>query len=199
MRYLALILPLIIMMGCSSVTTPAINVYTIYPPSDLSKATIPQSSKILRLSATKAIPSLESKNLSYLRLDGESGNYLYTKWSDSPSLLIERSLNHALEEQAIFSSILSPASSASADFVLESDLHAFYHRFEAKEKSKGVIDITYRLINVKTKLPISSKRFYIAKEAPSEDAKGGIKALSDATQELSEQCSLWIKENVENE
>lgn len=195
MRCYTLIIPLaFIIAGCSS-AAPAVNEYTIYPSASI-KSTAVHSSKVLRIASTRTIPSLESKNLTYLRLDGVSGSYLYTRWSDTPSQLIERSLHHSLQEQALFSTILSPTSSARADILLESDLHAFYHRFEAGETSKGVIDITYRLIDVDTKLPIASKRFLITKNATSEDGIGGIKALSDATKELSELCSQWIKERV---
>jgi len=195
MRLYTLIVPALF-LGCSSITTPTVNEYTIYPSVVSGKSVAQHSSKILRLSATRAIPSLETKQLSYLRSNGESGNYLYTRWSDTPSLLIERSLHHALDEKGLFSAILSPVSSSNADMVLESDLHAFYHRFEAGKPSQGVIDITYRLIDTQTKLPIASKRFLITQESPSEDAIGGVKALSEATNELSQQSTQWIQEKV---
>ena len=196
MRFYTLIIPVaLIIAGCSSATAPAVNEYTIYPSASMKVSPV-HSSKALRLASTRTIPSLESKNLTYLRLDGESGNYLYTRWSDTPSLLIERSLNHSLQEQGLFSAVITSTSSAQADILLESDLHAFYHRFEPGEKSKGIIDITYRLIDTHTKLPIASKRFLMTKDAPSEDGMGGIKALTEATQELSQQCTLWIQEKV---
>jgi len=197
MRHYSLIIPMMFMIaGCSSVKTPAITEYTIYPPSQLSQTTPKNSPNILRLSATRTIPSLESKQLSYLRSSGESGTYLYTRWSDTPSQLIERTLYRSLTEKALFSAILSPTSSSNADLVLESDLHAFYHRFETAQPSKGIIDITYRLIDTKSKLPRASKRFLITKDAPSEDAIGGVKALSEATNELKQQCTQWIEERT---
>jgi len=197
MRLYPLFIPVIIIFtGCSSVTVPAVSEYTIYPHSQLNQPAQKSSSKILRLSTTRTIPSLESKYLSYLRSSGESGNYLYTRWSDTPSLLIERSLYRSLSEKALFSAILSPTSSSNADVVLESDLHAFYHRFETGQPSKGVIDITYRLIDTKSKLPFASKRFLITQDAPSEDAIGGIKALTEATNNLTQQCTNWIEEKT---
>ncbi len=197
MRHYSLIIPVVFMIaGCSSATTPPIHEYTIYTPSQLSQKVQKTSPKILRLSATRSIPSLESKQLSYLRSSGESGTYLYTRWSDTPSLLIERSLYRSLTEKGLFSTILSPTSSSTADFVLESDLHAFYHHFEDAQPSKGVIDITYRLIDTKSKLPFASKHFLITKDAPSEDAIGGVKALSEATNELTQLCTQWIEERT---
>ena len=197
MRLYTLIIPVVFMIGgCSSLPTPPIHEYTIYPPSQVSQPALKPSSKTLRLSATRTIPSLESKHLSYLRASSESGNYLYTKWSDTPSLLIERSLYRSLTEKALFSAILSSTSASNGDIVLESDLHAFYHRFETDQPSKGVIDITYRLIDTKSKLPFASKRFLITQDAPSEDAIGGVKALTEATNNLTQQCTKWIEERT---
>lgn len=192
MRHLVLIIPALILAGCSAAISPAIREYTIYPLSDKAAPTAVNSSKTLRLSTTKTVPSLASRNLYYLKDDGESGSYLYARWSDTPAILIERSLSGALYEQGLFASLLTPASAAQADWVLESDLNAFYHRFETGRKSAGVIDITYRLIDTKTKLLISSKRFQISTTAASEDAKGGIDALTLATRELTEQSTRWL-------
>ncbi|MGA9046284.1 ABC-type transport auxiliary lipoprotein family protein [Sulfuricurvum sp.] len=197
MRHLVLIIPIVMLVGCSSAISPAIQEYTIYPASDQAAPTVAHSSKILRLSTTKPLPSLASRNLYYLKDGGESGSYLYTRWSDTPAILIERSLSSALHEQGLFTSLLTPTSAAQADWVLESDLNAFYHRFETGQKSAGVIDITYRLIDTKTKLLISSKRFRIATAAASEDAKGGIDALTLATRELTEQSTRWLSIQVQ--
>lgn len=192
MHPLALIIPAVMLAGCSTAISPAIQDYTIYPSSDKTAPTAANPSKTLRLSTTKTVPSLASRNLYYLKSGGESGSYLYARWSDTPAILIERSLSGALYEQGLFASLLTPASAAQADWVLESDLNAFYHRFETGRKSAGVIDITYRLIDTKTKLLISSKRFQISTTAASEDAKGGIDALTLATRELTEQSTRWL-------
>lgn len=198
MRNLTFIIPIAyMMMGCSSTISPSINEYTIYPSSKNNSSSLEHSSKILRLSTTKTIPSLASKNLTYLRSSGESGSYLYTKWSDNPAVLIERSLASALHDQNLFEALLTPTSTAYSDWILESDLSAFYHHFESEQKSKGIIDITYRLIDTKTKLLISSKRFRIATPAASEDAKGGIDALTLATRELTEQSTRWISIQIQ--
>lgn len=197
MRHLTLLIPFVILLGgCSSTLTPPVQEYTIYPPLHSSSSSKPFSAKTLRLSPTKTIPSLSSRNLLYLRQNGEVGNYLYTRWSDVPAILIERSLVDSLQVNMLFSALLTNTSSAQSDLLLESDLHAFYHRFEADRKSQGVIDITYRLIDTKTKLPIASKRFFITKEASGENAAGGIEALTAATSELTLQCTQWLQEKA---
>jgi cholesterol transport system auxiliary component len=186
------LLSALLLIGCSTALTPPISEYTIFPAQPLVDSKSSLSSRSLGLATSKTPPSLSSKNLYYLREDGESGAYLYSRWSDTPAVLIHRSLTASLHNKALFVSLLPPTSAAHAHWILESDLNAFYHRFSTKEKSEGFIDITYRLIDTATKLPIASKRFIITAPAPSNDAKGGVNALTQATQELCEQITVWI-------
>lgn len=198
MRHLTLMIPIALLItGCSTAMTPPIQEYTIYPSPESSAALTVRSPKTLRISSTKTIPSLASKNLYYLRSKGESGSYLYSRWSDSPAILIERSLTAALEEKKMFTTLLTPLSTAHADWILEADLNAFYHRFEQNDKSSGVIDITYRLIDTKTKLPLASKRFIIIVASASADAAGGVNALTEATQELTDQLIQWLNIQIQ--
>jgi cholesterol transport system auxiliary component len=198
MRNFSLIILLTLMLvGCSTTITPPIQEYTIYPSSDNSAVTDVHSPKTLRLSSTKAIPSLSSKNLYYLGSDGETGSYLFSRWSDNPSSLIDRSLSASLEEKGLFAALLSPASPAHADWILESNLDAFYHQFQQDEESFGVIDITYHLIDTKTKSHISSKHFRITAPAASEDARGGVGALIQATKELTKQSTQWLSSQIQ--
>lgn len=187
------LIALLFFSGCSTVT-PSTQEYTINPKATIEKSV--KSDKIIRLATTKSIPSLMSKHIIYIRANGESGNYLYSRWSDIPSVMIEHAILNTLNEHSVFKAILPSTSVATADLLIESDLVSFTHSFDASGKSYGVIDITYRLIDPKTKMTISSKRFFITTEADSLDAKGGVKALNKATQLLSEQFILWLNSTI---
>lgn len=185
------ILILLLLSGCST-SSPSVNEYTLFTPQAPTSQKTPLFSKTLTVASAKAIPSLCGKNLIYLRENGETGSYLYSRWSDAPATLMQRSLMQSLNENALFVS-LSPASSlAQSDWVLESDLDAFYHRF-SKGSSEGYIDITYRLIDAHSKVSIASKRFVITAPAPSMDALGGVEALKHAQSELNHQSIEWLK------
>lgn len=183
----------VILIGCST-TAPAINEYTILPAvaptPDISK--VPLSPLSLRICTSRTVPSLASKNLYYLREEGQIGEYLYSRWSDAPASLIERALSASIQEKQLFATLLSSTSSANAQRLLESDLYAFYHRFHSDGTSEGYLDITYRLIDAQTKQPIAAKRFQITVQAKSNDASGGVEALSEATRRLSNECTLWL-------
>lgn len=182
---------LLLLSGCST-SSPSVNEYTLFTPQTLTAQRAPLFSKTLTAASTKAIPSLCGKNLIYLRENGETGSYLYSRWSDAPATLIQRSLMQSLNENALFVSIAPASSLVQSDWVLESDLDAFYHRF-TKDTSEGYIDITYRLIDERTKHFIASKRFVITAPAPSMDALGGIEALKNAQIKLNHQSIEWLK------
>jgi cholesterol transport system auxiliary component len=182
---------LLLFTGCS-VIRPATHEYTILPsymPTDEGTNSI---NGTLKLSSTRSIASLSSTQFYYLKEASHIDAYLYSRWSDTPSSMIDRSLYSAMQNEHIFETLIPSTSSATADLVLESDLNAFYHRFQKDSTSEGLIDITYRLINPKTKTTISSKRFIITEPSPSEDAQGGVIALNNATHNLSHQCISWL-------
>ncbi len=195
--FISTIFTALLMIGCSA-TTPSINEYTLLSPQMSTDSHPPLTSKTLNIAPPKALSSLSSKSILYLRNDTESGSYLYSRWSDTPAALIQRSLIQSLQNENLFSSVSPTSSLSQSDWIVESDLDAFYHRF-VENASEGYIDITYRLINPKTKQIIASKRFMITAPANSNDALGGVQALKNALQELNIQCSAWltplIKEN----
>lgn len=191
MRYYSLfIFTLLLLSGCTS-TSPSVNEYTLLSPPSVKSDKPPLFFKSLSVAPSKSIGSLSSKNLIYLKESGETGPYLYSRWSDTPAALIQRSLLKSLDEHSLFASLSPSTSLAQSDMVLESDLDAFYHRF-SKDTSEGYIDITYRLIDTHTKKSVASKRFIITSPAQSMDARGGVEALKLAQTELNRQCIEWL-------
>lgn len=189
-KYILYFVTVLMLVGCSS-KVPSVNEYTLLSHSIIEKQSTPKSSKNLTVASVKSIASLSTKNIIYLHENGETASYLYSRWSDTPSVLIQRSLLSSLYEEHLFVSLSPATSSAQADWVLESDLNAFYHRF-SKNGSDGYIDITYRLIDARTKRPLASKRFMISSPSSSMDAQGGVEALKKSTLELNRQVIQWL-------
>lgn len=182
----------LVLAGCST-TAPSINEYTILPVYSSKEALSTPANLSLRITPTKSIASLASKDLYYLRNSAQIGTYLYSRWADTPASMIDRSLVSSLQNRRLFAALLPNGSNAHSDLILESDLHAFYHRIDADGTSEGFIDITYRLIEFKSKNMIASKRFIIISPSPSADARGGADALSVATRHLSQESILWLE------
>lgn len=193
MRYfIPFVFTALFVIGCSAPLTPSICEYTILPTEHLANVQEPLSARTLSIASSKTLPSLSSKNLYYLKGEGEIGAYLYSRWSDTPAVLIQHSLTASLQENGVFAALLPQTSAAHADWILESELSSFYHRFPNNSKSEGFIDITYRLVDSSTKLPLGSKRFVISVVAPTDDARGGANALTQAAEKLSIQVTAWI-------
>ncbi len=183
--------------GCFTLR-PATHEYTILPSYTSTQVMAQPINATVKISATRSISSLSSTQFYYLKGSSNISAYLYSRWSDTPPSMIDRSLYSSLENQNLFTALIPPASSATADLILESDLNAFYHRFHESSNSEGFIDITYRLVDPKTKKTIASKRFLITKASPSEDANGGVIALNNATHELSNQCTQWLTTSLKD-
>lgn len=181
-----------ILTGCSSLR-PSLHEYTILPSYVPHGTTTQSINAALKLSSTRSISSLASTQFYYLKETSLIDAYLYSRWSDAPSSMIDRSLYSSLQNRQLFTTLIPATSSATADVLLESDLSAFYQRFSDNSKSEGFIDITYRLIDPKTKKMIASKRFIITEPALSEDAQGGVNALTKATHQLSENTTDWLE------
>lgn len=182
--------------GCS-VVRPATSEYTILPAYASENKVTPAIKATLKLAATRSIPSLACTQFYYLKDATRIDAYLYSRWSDSPAGMIDRALYSSMQNQQLFESLIPAASSAATDLLLESNLDAFYHRFTDNIKSEGFIDITYRLIDPKTKKIIASKRFIIREPSVSPDAKGGVEALNNATRSLCSQCIAWLNLTLE--
>lgn len=182
----------VFLTGCTTIT-PAVTAYTLTPPcSSSSRSLIPQSSLSLKLAGTQTAPSLSAKALLYLTDHQEVGTYLYSRWNDTPSMMIDRVLLAALDDANLFSILLPKTSTSHTDLLLESTLSSFYHRIHDDKTSDAYIDITYALIDSKSRKTLASQRFIITSPAASMDAPSAVAALTNATHTLSQQCTAWI-------
>lgn len=191
-RILLLIFLGVFLAGCTTITPP-VTTYTLTPPSSLtSRSLTPQSSLSLKLAGTQAAPSLSTKALLYLTHHQEVGSYLYSRWNDAPSIMIDRVLLAALDDAQLFSTLVPKTSTSHTDLLLESTLSSFYHRVHEDKTSDAHIDITYVLMDSKTKRTLASKRFIITSPAARMNAPAAVAALTNATHALSQQCTAWI-------
>ena len=181
----------LILAGCT-ISTPPITNYTLMPKHSITIHSSVQTYHTLKLSGTKAPYSLSSKSLLYLKDSQEVGAYLYSQWNDTPSAMIDRYISTSLDESQLFSSLIPKTSTLQSDLLLESSLSSFYHRIHENKTSDGYLDITYFLVDQKTKKMVAHKRFVITVPSQSLDAHGGITALNEATHELSNQCIEWL-------
>jgi cholesterol transport system auxiliary component len=189
------ILPLIILAlfsGCS-IHTPAITEYSLFSaePSGITpfSTSLPKS---IKLNAPITLSSLATKSIHYSTSTQESGNYLYSAWSDTPSSMIENTLFLALQHSNLFATVTPSASWAKTDYILESNLAIFQHTIKEDGSSEGIIDITYRLIDLESKKVIATKHFCTTQPSVSNNAKGGVEALKKNIDKVNRQVIEWL-------
>jgi cholesterol transport system auxiliary component len=181
--------------GCS-IHAPAISEYSLITTEIFKKSSSITTPKSIRLNAPVTLSSLATKSIHYTSSSQESGSYLYSAWSDTPSSMIENSLFLTLQQSNLFSIVAPSASWAKTDYLLESNVAMFQHRINPDGSSDGVIDTTYRLVDTTTKKVVASKHFFLTQSSESNDAKGGVVALQKALQALNIQTLEWLQASL---
>lgn len=195
MKKFLLLSILLFLTGCATHTTPATR-YALSSKAPIQSPTrIPKSIKIGMTSSTTG---LVTDSIHYTKPNGESGAYLYSAWRNSPVIMIEEALFSTIEHSGLFA-IVSPYSSlGQTDYLLESTLISFQHTIIDPDSSEGFIDISMRVIDLKTRTIVSTQRFTIISHAKSNNALGGIVALQEGIDSLNIQVRQWLETTLKN-
>lgn len=195
MKTFLLLSVMLLLAGCSTHTTPTIrHILSIKAPIQ-SPIHIPKSIKIGMPSSTT---HLVTDSIRYTQSNGESGAYLYSAWNNPPVIMVEESLFSTLERSALFTVVIPYSSLGQTDYLLESTLMSFQHTIIDADSSEGLIDISMRIIDLKTKKIIATRRFTIATPAKRNNAAGGVSALQEGLDTLNTQTRQWLETTLKD-
>ena len=129
--------------------------------------------------------------------------YTLARWVIPPAQLIRQRLREQLgQRRSIFDArgglALNRSQNAVLPLLLRLDLEEFSQVFTTPEASAGLIRLRATLIEQATsgeKL-IAQRRIVVQRPAPSADAQGGIKALTQATDAAIEEIDLWLQQTT---
>lgn len=111
-------------------------------------------------------------------------SYAESRWVAPPGELIEQTLRRAI--------VSSESDQVTAGCRLRVDLDEFVHLFDSPAESRGVIEVRVSLQAPRTDALIARRSFSIARQAATQDARGGVEALSAATRELIGNMTAWL-------
>lgn len=195
MKNFLLLIVLFFFTGCATNTTPATH-YTLLSKNPLqSSITIPKSIKIGMPNSTN---DYLTDSIHYTKSNGESGDYLYSAWNNPPAIMIGEILFSSLEHSKLFDVVIPYSSLGQTDYLLESTLISFQHTIIDSDSSEGLIDISMRVIDLKNKKVISSRRFTIVVPAHSNNAQSGVIALQEGLEKLNIQIGQWLETTLKN-
>ncbi len=176
--------------GCASPQAPVSKaVYDFGPALDAPVPSAPTRRGVLALPELEAASSLDSPAMLY-RLQYSDAQqlrpYAQARWSAAPAQLIRQKLRDALSAQGPVVGADSPAI-----HVLRIELEEFSQIFESPERSIGLIRLRASLF--RGDLLVSQTVILGRANAPSPDAAGGVRALSQATDSAISQLQAWLQ------
>jgi cholesterol transport system auxiliary component len=189
---LALLLPLFL-AACATPQPPAPKaVYDFGPVLNAVAQAAPTRSTAVALPEIEASASLDSPSLLY-RLQYSNVQqllpYAQARWSSSPAQLVRARVRDALATQG---PVLS--TEGIAPWVLRIELDEFSQVFESPEKSFGLVRLRASLL--KNDQLFAQTTVIARAPAASQDAAGGVKALTTATDDAVRQLSGWIATQI---
>jgi cholesterol transport system auxiliary component len=132
-------------------------------------------------------PWFESLNVDYrLAYDDplKQREYAGSRWAGTPAALLLRRLRQQL-------GTVGAGGNTAASCLLRVELQEFSQVFDSTDKSRGVLQSGVSLIDSKRQL-IAERQITIAKTAATPDARGGVKALAEASDEFGVQLADWL-------
>ena len=132
-------------------------------------------------------PWFDSLNVDY-RLAYEAPlkhrEYAGSRWAGAPGILLAQRLRQQLGTVSVSGNTLSVC-------LLRVELQEFSQVFDSPQRSRGVLQGSVSLIDVKRQL-VAERQMVIEKPAATPDAQGGIDALVAASSELGQKIADWL-------
>jgi cholesterol transport system auxiliary component len=127
--------------------------------------------------------------------------YSQARWSMPPAQLVRQRVREQLgQRRAVFNAgasvALNRSQNAALPLLLRLDLEEFSHLFTAPTESVGLIRLRATLVEVTPagdKL-VGQRNVIVQRPAPSNDAPGGVQALTAATDAAIEEIDQWLQQ-----
>lgn len=189
---IALLLSLFFMGGCSLKDSGPITEYS------LSASTVPAvpssrfQSRTLKITYPESLKEKLSRDIIYSYSLSDRGVYQNSQWSNSIARLIQGTLIEGMEQSRIFKGVLSYASTAYADYRLESTVYDFSHHIRGKE-SYSIVSMKFVLIDTSTGKLVKTRKFTYKEPTRTVDARGYVEATNIAMSRLVRDLAGWLR------
>jgi len=186
--------------GCALVDKPSrAMVYDFgpgAPDAPVAKAT--DSLGVLALSEVEADSALDDKAVLYRLIYTDAQQllpYAQARWSMAPAQLVRQRLREVL---GLRRTVLSPGdgnlTGSKPVMVLRVQLEEFSQLFDAPGQSSGLVRLRATLVQAspgEDRL-LGQRSFAVQRPAPTPDARGGVRALTAATNTAVEEIEQWL-------
>ncbi|WON74509.1 ABC-type transport auxiliary lipoprotein family protein [Nitrosospira sp. Is2] len=125
----------------------------------------------------------------------QSHAYASHRWAASPATLLTQRIRNLL---AVISDggVVSTADGARTDHILRIELGEFTQVFDTPDQSRVVVRFRASLIDRATRSVIAQRSFSGEQPAPSPNAKGAVRSLTDSSDKLIAELIGWLAEEI---
>lgn len=121
--------------------------------------------------------------------------YANSRWVAAPASLITMRLRQRFA-QATSKGATPSGDISRTDYVLRVQVEEFSQIFDTPTSSSAIVRMTASLIGGKDKALVAQKSFNITRKAETADAAGGVRALSEGTEEAISEILDWAGKAV---
>jgi ABC-type uncharacterized transport system auxiliary subunit len=193
MRYFLYIVGMLLFISGCATKVPAVTHYTLTPK------VIPQKTNgsdsiatSLKVFQTFSDTTLMDTKMYYSN-GFETNRYHQSKWLLAPNTMVSDTLVRNITNANIFQNVVGSNSRVQTTYILESRLDEFMQYFTPDMKhSYVVVQLSLAVVKKEGLSLVASKTFRKKVDVETLDAKGGVKALNEAMQEVVQEAVRWL-------
>jgi len=183
---------ILILAGCSSKEVP-LHQYTLQTPQNIVQVSSSRySNESIKVMYPESLKEKMGQKMHFSYSLSEQGTYLNSQWSNDIGKLLQGIIIQSLTESRMFKGVVSYASTAQADYRLESTIFDFSHRVRDKE-SHAIVSVQFSLVSTHTGKLLKSKRFSYAEPTHTTNAVGYARSSNIAMERLGKDLISWLR------
>ncbi|MDB5806495.1 MAG: hypothetical protein JWN73_3817 [Betaproteobacteria bacterium] len=200
-RIAALLAPLALAAGCSSLLPPgqpSPNLYSLdYEAKGGAAAPVsrPEGGAIVLVTSPRATAGFDRPRMVYLKQAHQIEYFAQSQWVDTPARMLGPLLVAALERKGAFRAVMQTPSTAAGQVRLDTEVVRLQQEF-FRTPSQLRFTLRARLINDDTREVIAIREFEGLVDAPSENPYGGVQAANQAVSRVLDQVADFCADNT---
>lgn len=153
----------------------------------------------LVLAEVESGPSLDSAAVLYRLAYSDAQQlrpYAQTRWSMAPAQLLRQRLREHLSQRRAVLNAAQGVVVGKPAMILHLELDEFSQLFETAERSSGLVRLRATLGQggQGAERLLAQRSFIVQRPAPSPDAAGGVRALTEATDAVIGEIAQWVQQ-----
>lgn len=199
---LCLLALLIGLTGCVTEKLPPVSLYTLDPDLDAIKAPVVgenKTGKILMLGRISSTQPFSGPEMLYSDAQLKQNSYAYSRWSSPATVMLLSIFEEAIEKSGQYRAVVPYSSQARSDLLLEGTLFDFSHHIKKNGTSEGVVKISFKLIDSKTRKVMASRMFVSSVPASEANAPAAAMALNQAVTNVIRELLDWLKKQSKDQ